>query len=181
MLSSDDSVLKDFARTISPELGQCIGFQLGKTANVTSVSVSRVPFPKTGAVSAAYRAMLEVRTPHGDGKLLSDYVFFGEGRVGVRVHRDRTRRRAIRARTVRGRARADPAAACGRLVIMRALLLALAAGLVVAAVAAADPSGPEGSTRSRDGAPPWLGGRPLRYPGCAGAFGRRFLWHDDVS
>jgi hypothetical protein len=81
VMSSDGSVMKDFARTISPQLGKCIGFQLEKTANVTSVSVARVPFPKTGAVSAAYRATLGVRTAHGQGKLLSDYVFFGAGRV----------------------------------------------------------------------------------------------------
>jgi hypothetical protein len=81
VLSSDDSVMKDFARTISPGLGQCIGYQLGKTANVDGVSVSRVAFPKLGAVSAAYRAELNMRTPHGEGKLLTDYVFFGEGRV----------------------------------------------------------------------------------------------------
>jgi hypothetical protein len=82
VMSSDDAVMKDFARTISPQLGRCIGYQLGKTANVMNVSVSRVlPFPKTGAVSAVYRAELDVQTPHGQGKLLSDYVFFGEGRV----------------------------------------------------------------------------------------------------
>src|SRR5277367_710437 len=38
VLSTDDSVLKDFARTISPQLGRCIGYQLEKTANVTGVS-----------------------------------------------------------------------------------------------------------------------------------------------
>ncbi len=81
VMSSDDAVMQDFARTISPQLANCIGFQLEQTANVTGVSVARVPFPKTGAVSAAYRAMLEVRTPQGQGRLLSDYVFFGEGRV----------------------------------------------------------------------------------------------------
>jgi hypothetical protein len=81
VLSSDDAVMKDFARTISPQLGRCIGYQLGKTANVLDVSVARVAFPKTGAVSAVYRAELSVRTPKGQGKLLSDYVFFGEGRV----------------------------------------------------------------------------------------------------
>ncbi len=81
VLSDADSVMKDFARTVSPGLGNCIAYQLEQTANVNKVTVSRVAFPKTGAVSAAYRAELEVRTPHGEGKLLSDYVFFGEGRV----------------------------------------------------------------------------------------------------
>ena len=35
----------------------------------------------TGSVSAVYRAEIGVQTPKGRGTLLSDYVFFGQGRM----------------------------------------------------------------------------------------------------
>ncbi|HUK45359.1 MAG TPA: hypothetical protein VLV28_08685 [Gaiellaceae bacterium] len=81
VLESQASVLTDFARTISPQLANCLAYQLGKLPNVVRASVTRVPFPPTGAVSAVYRAEIAVKTARGQGSLLSDYVFFGEGRV----------------------------------------------------------------------------------------------------
>ncbi len=81
VLSSDEAVQTDFARTISPQLGHCIAYQLEQPKNVIDVSVTRPFFPDIGSVSAVYRAVLDVRTTQGVGKLLSDYVFFGEGRV----------------------------------------------------------------------------------------------------
>jgi hypothetical protein len=75
------AVQTDFARSISPKLAKCLAFQLGKLKNVVGVRVERLPFPPTGDVSAAYRAEIDLQTPKGRGTLLSDYVFFGQGRV----------------------------------------------------------------------------------------------------
>ena len=75
------AVQTDFARSISPKLAKCLAYQLGKLKNVVGVHVERLPFPPTGDVSAAYRAEIDLQTPKGRGTLLSDYVFFGKGRV----------------------------------------------------------------------------------------------------
>ena len=75
------AVQTDFARSISPKLAKCLAYQLGKLKNVVGVRVERLPFPPTGDVSAAYRAEIDLQTPKGRGTLLSDYVFFGNGRV----------------------------------------------------------------------------------------------------
>ena len=74
-------VQTDFARSVSPRLSKCLAYQLAKLKNVLAVRVVRMPFPPTGSVSAVYRAVLDVQTPRGRGTLLSDYVFFGQGRV----------------------------------------------------------------------------------------------------
>ena len=81
VLASTADVDKDFQRTISPQLGQCLAHQLAHLSKVVAVTVRRVPFPPTGTVSAVYRAFVEVRSGKSQGTLLSDYVFFGEGRV----------------------------------------------------------------------------------------------------
>jgi len=81
VFSSPEAVQTDFSRTISPGLGRCLEYQLGKLAHVAGVSVTRVPFPPTGSVSAVFRAELTVKTSKGLGRLVSDYVFFGAGRT----------------------------------------------------------------------------------------------------
>jgi hypothetical protein len=81
VLESEDDVQNDFSRTISPGLGRCLQYQLGKLAHVTDVSVTRMPFPPIGSVSAVFRAEITVRTSKGLGRLVSDYVFFGSGRT----------------------------------------------------------------------------------------------------
>ena len=81
VFSSPEAVQTDFSRTISPGLGRCLEYQLGKLAHVADVSVTRVPFPPTGSVSAVFRAELTVKTSKGLGRLVSDYVFFGAGRT----------------------------------------------------------------------------------------------------
>jgi hypothetical protein len=48
---------------------------------VADVSVTRIPFPPIGSVSAVFRAELTVKTSRGLGRLVSDYVFFGAGRT----------------------------------------------------------------------------------------------------
>ena len=75
------AVQTDFARSISPKLAKCLAYQLGKLKNVVGVRVERLPFPPTGDVSAVYRAVIDLQTPSGRGTLLSDYVFFGQGRT----------------------------------------------------------------------------------------------------
>jgi len=81
VMNDEAAVQTDFARSISPKLAKCLAYQLGKLPNVVDVHVVRMPFPPTGNVSAVYRAEIEVQTPKGRGTLLSDYVFFGQGRV----------------------------------------------------------------------------------------------------
>ncbi len=81
VLKSAVAVRTDFSRTISPKLGQCLGIQLKKLPHVVSAAVARVSFPATGDVSAVYRATISVRDGKVKGKLVSDYVFFGAGRV----------------------------------------------------------------------------------------------------
>jgi hypothetical protein len=81
VLDSPASVRKDFARGISPKLSGCLAYQLQRMPNVSAANVVRVPFPPTGSVSAVYRALIDVRSGHRQGTLLSDYVFFGKGRV----------------------------------------------------------------------------------------------------
>ncbi len=81
VMSDADAVQTDFSRSISPKLAKCLAWQLGKLEHVVGVQVKRVPFPPIGAVSAVYRAEIDVRTAKGRGTLLSDYVFFGQGRM----------------------------------------------------------------------------------------------------
>jgi hypothetical protein len=81
VMKDEAAVLTDFSRSISPKLAKCLAYQLGRLKNVTAVRVLRLPFPPTGAVSAVYRAVIELQTPNGRGTLLSDYVFFGQGRM----------------------------------------------------------------------------------------------------
>jgi hypothetical protein len=80
VLKSASAVLLDFRRTISSKLASCLQLQLTKLSNVKAATVTRVSFPPTGAVSAVYRAMIDVKHGTQTGKLISDYVFFGEGR-----------------------------------------------------------------------------------------------------
>jgi hypothetical protein len=81
VLDSVEEVQTAFSRTISPGLGRCLEYQLGKLAHVTDVTVTRLPFPPTGSVSAVFRAELTVKTSKGLARLVSDYVFFGAGRT----------------------------------------------------------------------------------------------------
>jgi hypothetical protein len=81
VLESIAAVQTDFARTISPKLGQCLAYQLDKSANVVHATVKSLAFPATGTVSAAYRAVVDVRGSGRRVRLLSDFIFFGEGRI----------------------------------------------------------------------------------------------------
>ena len=82
ILATADDVRKDFARTIRPELVGCLEHQFrhSRERHVT-VTVERLDFPRTGSLTAAYRATIVVRTPGGTAKVLSDLLFFGSGRL----------------------------------------------------------------------------------------------------
>jgi hypothetical protein len=81
VLASAAAVRKDFARTIRPQLPPCLAYELQHSANVVSAAVGKVPFPPTGAVSAAYRATVVVHRLRLRGVLVSDFVYFAKGRV----------------------------------------------------------------------------------------------------
>ena len=82
VLATSADVEKDFHRTISPQLGDCLAYQLAQAAETSpGRDGDEIPFPATGSVSAVYHARVTVRSGKAEGTLLSDYVFFGEGRV----------------------------------------------------------------------------------------------------
>jgi hypothetical protein len=81
VLVSAEAVRKDFARTVSSKLAACLAYQLRKLPNVVDAKVEQIPFPPTGAVSAVFRAVIAVHNGKSQGTLVSDYVFFGAGRV----------------------------------------------------------------------------------------------------
>jgi hypothetical protein len=75
-------VRTDFARTIQPELIDCLEYQFKQgPTTFAGVSVERLDFPRVGSVSAAYRATILVREGGRTAKVLSDFVFFGYGRM----------------------------------------------------------------------------------------------------
>jgi hypothetical protein len=81
VLKSAAMVQADFARSISPQLAGCIGYQLTQMHNVDDATVVRLPFPPTGSDSAVYRATIALRNGGPAGPLVGDYVFLGDGRV----------------------------------------------------------------------------------------------------
>ena len=81
VMADADAVATDFERTIGPALARCLAYQLRKAKDVTGVTVTRIPFPPAGTVTAAYRAAIDVTRGKKRGRLVSDYVFFGEGRL----------------------------------------------------------------------------------------------------
>ena len=146
VLRSEQDVHTDFARSVSPKLAKCLAYQLGKLEKVVGVRVTRVPFPSVGSVSAVYRAEIDVQTPKGKATFLSDYVFFGAGRMEYEftvIAPMELRDQLTQFELGSG---ADRAAALGSdadLVIRRSLALALVAALVAAAAAvAADSTDP---------------------------------------
>jgi hypothetical protein len=82
VLESSQAVATDFARTIQPKLSGCLARQLKASGKgtVVSVDVNPLTFPHVGSVSAAYRASITVRSHGRLGRIVSDFVFFGQGR-----------------------------------------------------------------------------------------------------
>jgi hypothetical protein len=81
VLESAIAVQKDFERTMQPGLPACLAWQLKQGSGIVAVSVDPLDFPKLGASSAAYRATITVRSNGKTAKVISDYVFVGNGRL----------------------------------------------------------------------------------------------------
>jgi hypothetical protein len=82
VLESADAVREDFSRTMKPGLAACLEHQFKQgPASFADVTVERLDFPSVGTVSAAYRATILVRRGGKTAKVLSDFVFFGSGRM----------------------------------------------------------------------------------------------------
>jgi hypothetical protein len=82
VLESAEAVKEDFARTIKPALVECLEYQFKQgPTTFASVTVEPLDFPSVGSVSAAYRATITVRRGSGTAKVLSDFIFFGHGRM----------------------------------------------------------------------------------------------------
>jgi hypothetical protein len=82
VLESAADVRTDFNRTMQPALVDCLAWQLRKGPNITGVKVVRLDFPRLGAVSAAYRGIITVKTRGGTtAKVVSDFIFIGDGRL----------------------------------------------------------------------------------------------------
>jgi hypothetical protein len=81
VLASPAAVRTDFARTVTPKLPPCLAYQLDHSRDVVGASVQRIAFPRTGSISAAYRARVVVRSAGTRGTIISDFVFFAAGRV----------------------------------------------------------------------------------------------------
>jgi hypothetical protein len=81
VLDSVAAVQKDFARTIQPPLAECLAYQLRRGPNITAVTVTTLEFPRIGSNSAAYRALITVKSKGRTAKVISDFVFFSNGRL----------------------------------------------------------------------------------------------------
>jgi len=84
VLVSPKAVTTDFARVIQPKLKDCLAYELKQSGKgqVISVDVRELrPFPKLGAVSAAYRGTMVLRAGGRKVTFVSDFVFVGQGRL----------------------------------------------------------------------------------------------------
>jgi hypothetical protein len=82
VLESAEAVRTDFARTVQPPLADCLEYQFKQgPSNFASVTVDPLDFPRIGSATAAYRATILVRTDGRTARVLSDFVFFGHGRM----------------------------------------------------------------------------------------------------
>jgi hypothetical protein len=88
VLENSAAVKTDFSRTIQPKLAGCLAYQLKSSSkgSVLSVSVQKLTLPAVGSISAAYRATLMIKTTTGTAKIVSDFVFFGQGRFEFSIN-----------------------------------------------------------------------------------------------
>ncbi len=87
VLESPEAVRTDFARTIQPQLADCLEHQFKQgPSNFASVSVEPLDFPRVGTSTAAYRATIVVRNAGRSAKVLSDFVFVGNGRMEYSIN-----------------------------------------------------------------------------------------------
>jgi hypothetical protein len=83
VLVSAKAVATDFARVISPQLADCLAYELKHSdhGRVISAEVHRLPFPHLGAASAAYRGTFVLRIGGRKVTFVSDFIFIGQGRL----------------------------------------------------------------------------------------------------
>jgi len=83
VLESQQAVATDFKRTVTSKLPGCLAYQLKSSGKgeVKTVQVAALKFPHVGDVSAAYRATVVVHSSGHDAKIVSDFIFFGVGRL----------------------------------------------------------------------------------------------------
>jgi hypothetical protein len=89
VLASSNAVRTDFARTVQPKLQDCLKYQLTASGKgqVVRVDVRPLGLPRIGMISAAYRATVVLKTTTGrDATIVSDFVFFGDGRLEYSVN-----------------------------------------------------------------------------------------------
>jgi hypothetical protein len=73
----------DWKRTFTPQLLTCLraAFKQSFGTKATVVSVDQVAFPRVGALTRAYRALIDVPSGGTKIRLLTDLVAFGGGRT----------------------------------------------------------------------------------------------------
>jgi hypothetical protein len=82
VLESEKAVTTDFDRVIQPKLKDCLAYELKQSgkAQIVSVVVRELTFPKLGTKSAAYRGTMVLRAGTRKVTFVSDFIFIGQGR-----------------------------------------------------------------------------------------------------
>src|SRR5207247_10480999 len=83
VLESEQAVRTDFARVIQPKLKDCLAYELKQSGKgqIVSVVVRKLPFPRLGTTSAAYRGTMVLRAGGHKVTFVSDFIFIGQGRL----------------------------------------------------------------------------------------------------
>ena len=71
------------ARVIQPKLKDCLAYELKQSGKgqIVSVVVRKLPFPRLGTTSAAYRGTMVLRAGGHKVTFVSDFIFIGQGRL----------------------------------------------------------------------------------------------------
>jgi hypothetical protein len=85
VLKTPAMVARDFARTVRPELVRCLAREIERSAGAGArfVSLRRLPFPRLGSVSAAYRLIVAVPAQGQTVRLAIDVVAVGIRRTEI--------------------------------------------------------------------------------------------------
>ena len=85
VLKTPAMVAKDFARTVRPAVIRCVGGEIERSAGAGArfVSMKRLPFPRVGSVSAAYRVIVAVSGQAQTVRMAIDIVAVGVRRTEI--------------------------------------------------------------------------------------------------
>jgi hypothetical protein len=85
VLKTPAMVARDFARTVRPEVIRCVGGEIERSAGAGAklVSMKRLPFPRVGSVSAAYRLTVAVPAQGQTVRMAIDIVAIGVRRTEI--------------------------------------------------------------------------------------------------